>query len=105
MAVDFLKLEVYDIAVQKILPSVATFKFIELIPVQKSSLVYNLFYIPYFLEKMKSHLYSSVFASTFPSYVQLSESWNEGPSLPQEIVDACTITLFNTLILSIEAKF
>ena len=105
MQFDFLELELCDIAVWKILRSVATFEFIELTPVQKSSLVCSSLCMFNFLEELKPHLYLFVPASTFQSPVQLSKSWDKGPSLPQETVVAHIITLFNTQILLMEAKF
>lgn len=105
MAVDLPELEVCDIAVRRILRSVATFEFTELTPARKSSLVCNSLYMPYSLEGLEPHSYSSVPTPTFPSPVQSSESWDEGPSSPQETVGARTTALFNTQILPMEAKF
>lgn len=69
MAVDFLELKVYDIAVRRILLSVALFEFTELTPARKSSLVCSSFCMPYSLEGLEPHLYLFLPAPTFPSPV------------------------------------
>lgn len=104
VAVDLPEQEVCDIALRSILRSVATFEFADLTPSRKASLSCNALCMPHVLDGLEPHQYSAT-APSFPSPSKSLDSWEEGPSSPQEHVGVRSTSLFKTQILPLEGKF
>lgn len=104
VAIDLPEQKVYDIALQSILYSFATFEFANFTPTWKVSLSCNASCMFYILDGLEFHQYST----TTPSFSSLSkspDSWEERPSLSQKHVGICSTSLFKTQILPLEEKF